>query len=230
MRSLQVSPWMQSWSYTVKKNDRPLMWHCRRAQKRDQNMPTQEPPYTTEKKAIMHFPSPTRMAMALPLNVGQHSRVAEIVAGIAENGTPSQNLTATGTAKALRKQWNVGEYFSILHGKESMGGSMTVPVAESIVRSMSQVLVKSRADGQTMAVMHPKAVMSSGPVSKPKTKPKTKQGPKPKPVVMLENITEEMVKNREKIDHSDFTNIWHRTKYCMMCTFQSLTTTTVVWP
>jgi hypothetical protein len=71
---------------------------------------------------------------------------------------------------------------------------MTVPVAESIVRSMSQVLVRSQADGQAMAVMHPTAVISSGPVV---SKPTTKRGPKPKPVVMLENITVELVKNRE---------------------------------
>jgi hypothetical protein len=74
-----------------------------------------------------------------------------------------------------------------------MGGSMTVPVAESIVRSMSQVLVRGRASGQAMAVMHPTEVMMSAAVSKPTTKP----GPKPRPIVPLESITEEMVKNRK---------------------------------
>jgi hypothetical protein len=138
------------------------------------------------------LPSPTRMVLELPLNVGQHEKVAEIVAGIAENGTPSQNLTATGTAKALRVQWNTGEYYAILNGKQSMGGSMTAPVAESIVRSMSQVLVRARASGQAMVVVHPTAMVSSGPVSKPTAK----RGPKPKPIVPIKSITEEMVKNR----------------------------------
>jgi hypothetical protein len=75
-----------------------------------------------------------------------------------------------------------------------MGGSMTVPAAESIVRSINQVLVRAQVSGQAMAVMHPMEVMMLAAVSKPTTNP----GPKLKLIVPIESITEEMlVKNRK---------------------------------
>ena len=90
--------------------------------------------------------------------------------------------------------WNNQEYFSLVRNKKSMGSIMTMGVAESIVKEVTQTLIRCRMEGSiAMQIVHPMNIMSTALPARPISQPmKTNRHP----IIPIEKITEDMVQNR----------------------------------
>jgi hypothetical protein len=79
------------------------------------------------------LPSPIRLGLTLLLQVdsGQYEIASSILAGLPVNGTPTKNITATGTAKDLHNARNTIEFSSCLNKGNSPSNLTVVMILAS---------------------------------------------------------------------------------------------------
>jgi hypothetical protein len=134
------------------------------------------------------LPSPVRMSVTLPMNSGQLEQASRILATLATDGSPQRLITTTGTAKLLREAWNKMEFASCLTDGKSFGGTMTLTVADSVVRSVLNTQVAARGSGMAMQLLTPLEVQSAAPLATA-----NKKTPERNKIIPPEKLTEEMV-------------------------------------
>jgi hypothetical protein len=127
------------------------------------------------------------MGLQLPLNVDQTNKVAERIMVAGRIG--SKQLTASEASKSFIGQWNRYDYYTVITNKQSTGGTMSLSVAASVVRSMTETQIESRLKNgriSLVSVIPPSEIMSLPTVSNVKAKPSVK-------ILPFEIITEQNV-------------------------------------
>ena len=100
------------------------------------------------KEGRRSIPSPLDMTVQEPLSAGQIEKASSALADLSVNASPKQISTATGTARALRTEWNRQYSSSLMHEQPSqaLAGTMPAGVARKIVTGMVTTQVRVRAE------------------------------------------------------------------------------------